>query len=84
MSFTGLCLYVCGIILLVLSLLLFLGYGQYTSGVEECKAYNNNGFHTQWSKSYWDEGPYCLIFLEDGSKIPLRDFKVTYVAKPLR
>ena len=78
-----------GIVLMLLITLFvgFLGYVQYKSELTDCEAYNNYGYFTEVIGDYWDNfngKDVCVIHMEDGTQLPLDDFKTMSIREPLR
>ena len=62
-------------------------YANYKRTIVECDTYNDEyGYYTEMSKgSFWSEGgtPKCLIIMEDGTKLPLEDYKTINIRQPM-
>ena len=72
-----------GLIILMCSVLaglvILLGYVGYRGDLRECQDYNDYGYFTEIKGNFWTTAfisrSACLIIMEDGTKLPLSDFK---------
>ena len=60
------------------------GYMEYLQDKDDCNQYNQWGYVTEWYGSYGSVSAGCLIFMQDGTKLPLGDFKTMSIREPLR
>lgn len=67
------------VVFMLISFLMLLGYMQYKEDVRECKNYNTYGYYTQivgdWVDVFISGEEVCLIIMEDGTRLPLNDFR---------
>ena len=72
--------------LLVIFVFQWLENKTYYYDVEECQNYNGYGYVTGWDGSCNDffncEGR-CLVYMTDGTKLPLDDFKTMAIKEPM-
>lgn len=68
-----------GIIVVGFYFLLFItAKFQYNYDIRNCEEYNSYGYITESTESFWDVWngkPSCIITMEDGTRLPLRDYK---------
>ena len=59
-----------------------MAFFNYHSTKTMCERYNGYGYYTEF-EGHWYGHFECLIYLEDGSKIPLHDFKTMQIKEPM-
>ena len=62
------------------------GAFKYGSSVRECQDYNSYGYVAQVKGDYWTiltGREVCLIHMQDGTKLPLKDFRTTVIKTAL-
>ncbi len=88
-----------GTIILLITFLLFLffvifgvggffEYNDYQDAKKECKGWNEYGYVTKFVDNwigFWsfDNDFVCLIYMDDGTKLPLRDFKTMAIKQAM-
>ena len=60
---------------------IMLSYLTYSGNIELCERYEGYGYLTKVEGSIWDNN--CYIFMEDGTKIEIRDFNIADYKIPL-
>lgn len=63
-------------------------YNSYQDKKQECKDWNEYGYVTEFvdnwkSFSSFDNDYECLIYMNDGTKLPLDDFKTMAIKQPM-
>ena len=69
-------------ILMFASVIYVFDYIQYQDYKEECQRWNDYGYVTEFVGDYGDYYN-CLIYMQDGTKLPLRDFKTIAIKEPM-
>ena len=69
-----------GIFMLALILVTTSSWLGYKNEIIECKDYYDYGYMTEVKGDFWyyfmNGGKICLIIMEDGTKLPLDDYKI--------
>ena len=66
------------LIIFLSAFITFIGWSSHKTDLRECEDYNSYGYYTEIGGDLWDSlngREVCLIIMEDGTKLPLRDFK---------
>lgn len=59
---------------------------QYKGDIKDCENYNSYGYYTEVVGDFWDvfNGQnICLIVMEDGTRLPLTDYKTMTIKNAL-
>ncbi len=78
--------FVIAVVIVSMLLIFYSIYGGYTSDIKECKDYIDYGYFTEVKGNFWDslnDRTICLIIMEDGTKLPLNDFKTMSIKNAL-